>query len=113
MRFVLCANGDLVNLDHVASVTDAANGMQALKGADGRVLGVTAEDTDSMLSQVIPAAGRVTGVILTFDRGEPDKDIRIDRVPVIAWRVYPEGDPTPILASEPLSNQRVLVELPD
>jgi hypothetical protein len=122
-RFIQTAKG-YVNLDHVAKaieVTDPETGhvMLRLIDARGEVLGIEREsgtDLEEFTAPVVPAGPHAQAFLLYahYDKKQGEYVGRLQRVPIIAWRISRRFGPTPIVANDIEADPvEILVIMPD
>lgn len=118
-HFVECDDGSWINLDHVARVKQAYGGSTCFYGPDDNRLGDVSYFLPAYLSApaAIPALPEALAVLIAVcdadgeDFGRPDH-LADDTVPIIGWRVI-DDVAAPVLLEKPMSNQIVLILLPD
>src|SRR5690242_2257973 len=124
-RFIRIRDGSLINLANVARIVrvesqDNPGGMDSLLyDRDGNQLGTRRGylDLEDLVTAVVPAAPGAMGYFIHFNRGgdnhRPTKaDIRIDRMPIIAWRID-EGEAFPVYLDKPLTGGTALTGVTD
>ena len=116
MFIPLANNEGLINLDHAVRSRSLEKGLSSLFDDRGESLGKVY--TDSIPEgEVIPAApGLFATVITVFAYDEQPPEVSDQRYPIVGWRVLrgvAGSVAFPIIPDDVVSNQMILVELPD
>jgi len=127
-KFIECAGGTIVNLDHVARVRRGKQPphekskipLYTFYDAEDRTLGeLTHADLDLVYSNdpVVPAepSSMAYAVRVGVAGGRPtEASVWCNVYQIVAWRIHDEIiPPTPVLSENPASNETLLIVLPD